>query len=76
MADTWGRRRSSVYRYRLPSPVESLPIILVAVMVSAFGTFAFVPAPALIEPSCFRRRCDQAPIRPRRTSLLLARHLA
>ena len=51
LADAWGRRRTSVLALLLALAggltlysTESLPIILGAVMVSAFGTFAFVPA--------------------------------
>lgn len=51
MADAWGRRRTSVLALLLALgggitlySVESLPLIIFAAMVSAFGTFAFVPA--------------------------------
>ena len=51
LADAWGRRRTSVLALLLALAggltlysTESLPIIMGAVMVSAFGTFAFVPA--------------------------------
>ena len=51
LADAWGRRRTSVLALLLALAggltlysTKSLPIILGAVMVSAFGTFAFVPA--------------------------------
>lgn len=51
MADAWGRRRTSVLALLLALgggitlySVESLPLIVFAAMVSAFGTFAFVPA--------------------------------
>ncbi|MEA1902124.1 MAG: MFS transporter [Actinomycetota bacterium] len=51
LADAWGRRRTSVVSLLLALiggvtlyTVEAVPLIVVAVMVSAFGTFAFVPA--------------------------------
>jgi MFS family permease len=51
LADAWGRRRTSVGALLMALvggltlySASSLPIILGAVMVSAFGTFAFVPA--------------------------------
>lgn len=51
LADAWGRRRTSVLSLLLALLggitvylVTSVPIILLAVFVSAFGTFAFVPA--------------------------------
>lgn len=51
MADAWGRRRTSVLSLVLALAggmalysSASLPIVIVAVMVSAFGAFAFVPA--------------------------------
>lgn len=51
LADAWGRRNTSVIALTLTIvggvtlyTVTSLPIVLVAAMVSAFGTFAFVPA--------------------------------
>lgn len=51
LADAWGRRRTSVLALLLALvggvtlfSVTSVPVILLAVMISAFGTFAFVPA--------------------------------
>ena len=51
LADAWGRRRTSVVALLLAGiggvtlySATSYPVILGAVMVSAFGTFAFVPA--------------------------------
>ncbi len=51
LADAWGRRLTSVMSLLLALvggitlySVTSVPLILLAVMVSAFGTFAFVPA--------------------------------
>ncbi|MFV1962298.1 MAG: MFS transporter, partial [Acidimicrobiia bacterium] len=51
LADAWGRRLTSVISLLLALAggitlysVTSVPLILLAVMVSAFGTFAFVPA--------------------------------
>ena len=51
LADAWGRRLTSVTSLLLALvggitlySVTSVPLILLAVMVSAFGTFAFVPA--------------------------------
>jgi MFS family permease len=51
LADAWGRRRTTVVSLLLALLgglviywSESIPIIAVAVMVSSFGTFAFVPA--------------------------------
>jgi predicted MFS family arabinose efflux permease len=51
MADAWGRRRTSVLALLMALvgglilfSVDSLPAIMLAVMISAFGTFAFVPA--------------------------------
>jgi MFS transporter, putative metabolite:H+ symporter len=51
LADAWGRRRTSVLALLLALgggvtlySVTSLPVIVFAVMISAFGTFAFVPA--------------------------------
>lgn len=51
MADSWGRRRTSVFSLMLALiggitlySSESLPVIGIAAMVSAFGTFAFVPS--------------------------------
>ena len=51
LADAWGRRLTSVMSLLLALvggitlySARSIPVILVAVMVSAFGTFAFVPA--------------------------------
>ena len=51
LADTWGRRRTSILSLFLALcgglllySTTSLPLIVVGAMVSAFGTFAFVPA--------------------------------
>ena len=51
LADAWGRRRTSVLALLLALAggvtlysVTSLPVIMFAVMISAFGTFAYVPA--------------------------------
>jgi MFS family permease len=51
LADAWGRRRTTVVSLLLALVgglviywSESIPLIAVAVMVSSFGTFAFVPA--------------------------------
>jgi MFS family permease len=51
LADTWGRRRTSILSLFLALfggllfySTISLPLIVVGAMVSAFGTFAFVPA--------------------------------
>ena len=51
LADAWGRRKTSVMALLMALvggitlfSVTSLPLIVMAVMVSAFGTFAFVPA--------------------------------
>ena len=51
LADAWGRRRTSVLALLMALAggvtlysVTSLPLIVLAVMISAFGTFAFVPA--------------------------------
>ncbi len=51
LADAWGRRSTSVLALALTIvggvtlySVTSIPLIIVAAMVSAFGTFAFVPA--------------------------------
>jgi MFS family permease len=51
LADAWGRRKTTVVSLLLALLgglviywSESIPIIAVAVMVSSFGTFAFVPA--------------------------------
>jgi len=51
LADAWGRRSTSVMSLLMALAggvtlysVTSVPLILLAVMVSAFGTFAFVPA--------------------------------
>ena len=51
LADAWGRRRTTVVSLLLSLGgglviywSESIPLIVVAVMVSSFGTFAFVPA--------------------------------
>lgn len=51
LADAWGRRTTSVLSLLLSLAggitiytVESIPLIVIAAMVSAFGTFAFVPA--------------------------------
>ncbi|MCH7899775.1 MAG: MFS transporter [Acidobacteria bacterium] len=51
LADAWGRRSTSVMSLLLALAggltlysVTSVPLILLAVFVSAFGTFAFVPA--------------------------------
>jgi MFS family permease len=51
LADAWGRRRTTVVSLLLALVgglviywSESIPVIAVAVMVSSFGTFAFVPA--------------------------------
>jgi len=51
LADTWGRRTTSVVALLLTIvggvtlySVTSLPIVVAAAMVSALGTFAFVPA--------------------------------
>lgn len=51
LADSWGRRRTSALSLLLALvggvtlySSTSLPIIVVAAMVSAFGTFAFVPS--------------------------------
>jgi predicted MFS family arabinose efflux permease len=51
LADAWGRRRTSVLALLLALggglilySATSLPVIVLAVMVSAFGTFSFVPA--------------------------------
>ena len=51
LADAWGRRNTSVMALLMALgggialySVTSLPLIVIAVMISAFGTFAFVPA--------------------------------
>jgi MFS family permease len=51
LADAWGRRRTTVVSLLLALAgglviywAESIPVIVAAVMVSSFGTFAFVPA--------------------------------
>jgi MFS family permease len=51
LADAWGRRRTTVVSLLLALAgglviywSESVPLIVAAVMVSSFGTFAFVPA--------------------------------
>jgi len=51
LADAWGRRRTTVVSLLLAVGgglviywANSVPLIVVAVMVSSFGTFAFVPA--------------------------------
>jgi MFS family permease len=51
LADAWGRRRTTVVSLLLALAgglviywSASVPLIIVAVMVSSFGTFAFVPA--------------------------------
>ena len=51
LADAWGRRLTSVMSLLMALvggitlySVTSVPLILLAVMISAFGTFAFVPA--------------------------------
>jgi MFS transporter, putative metabolite:H+ symporter len=51
LADAWGRRRTTVVSLLLALGggmviywSDSIPLIVVAVMVSSFGTFAFVPA--------------------------------
>lgn len=51
LADTWGRRRTSVIALLLTLVggltvywLESIPIITLGVLISSFGTFAFVPA--------------------------------
>jgi len=51
LADAWGRRNTSVLSLLMALAggltlysVEAIPAIIVASMVSAFGTFAFVPA--------------------------------
>ena len=51
LADAWGRRRTSIVSLLLTIAggvtlytTTSTPVIVVAAMVSAFGTFAFVPA--------------------------------
>ncbi len=51
LADAWGRRMTSVMSLLLALgggitlyTVESVPLIVVAVFISAFGTFSFVPA--------------------------------
>jgi putative MFS transporter len=51
LADAWGRRLTSVLALGLTLVggiglyvIESVPLIVAAVLVSAFGTFAFVPA--------------------------------
>lgn len=51
LADTWGRRNTSILALLLTVvggitlySVESIPLIVAAATVSAFGTFAFVPA--------------------------------
>ena len=51
LADAWGRRRTTVISLLLALAgglviywSDSVPVIVVAVMVSSFGTFAFVPA--------------------------------
>lgn len=51
LADAWGRRRTSVISLLLTIvggvtlyTSTSIPVIVVAAMVSAFGTFAFVPS--------------------------------
>jgi MFS family permease len=51
LADTWGRRTTSVVALVLTIvggitlySVTSIPVVVIAAMVSAFGTFAFVPA--------------------------------
>lgn len=51
LSDSWGRRSTSVLALLLTVvggvtlySVDSMPIIVIAAMVSGFGTFAFVPA--------------------------------
>lgn len=51
LADAWGRRRTTVLSLLLALIgglviywTESIPLLVIAVMVSSFGTFAFVPA--------------------------------
>ncbi len=51
LADAWGRRRTSIVSLLLTIAggvtlytATSIPLIVAAAMVSAFGTFAFVPA--------------------------------
>lgn len=51
LADAWGRRRTTVVSLLLALSgglviywSESIPLLIAAVMVSSFGTFAFVPA--------------------------------
>lgn len=51
LADSWGRRNTSILALSLTIvggltlyTVTSIPLIVVAAMVSAFGTFAFVPS--------------------------------
>lgn len=51
LADSWGRRRTSVLSLLLALvggitlySSTSLPLIVIAAMISAFGTFAFVPS--------------------------------
>jgi predicted MFS family arabinose efflux permease len=51
LADAWGRRNTTALALTLALigglvlySVDSVPVILMAIMVSAFGTFAFVPA--------------------------------
>ncbi len=51
LADAWGRRRTTVISLLLALGgglviywTESIPLLVVGVMVSSFGTFAFVPA--------------------------------
>jgi len=51
LADAWGRRRTTVLSLLLALVgglviywTESIPLLVIAVMVSSFGTFAFVPA--------------------------------
>jgi putative MFS transporter len=51
LADAWGRRRTSIVSLLLTIAggitlytTTSIPVIVLAAMVSAFGTFAFVPA--------------------------------
>jgi MFS family permease len=51
LADTWGRRRTSIFSLLLTIAggvtlysATSFPVVVIAAMVSAFGTFAFVPS--------------------------------
>lgn len=51
LADSWGRRKTSIMALLLTIvggvtlySVTSIPVIVIAAMVSGFGTFAFVPA--------------------------------